>query len=138
MLWAYILKNCQNLTTAYPILLIISAIYFAPLLSCRSQNGEQDDELTIPRAAMNKMIKEILPNIRVANEVSITRSIVKELRHQKLWFRYDIIINHIIKHYFIFMKSRLFRFVLHIIKTTENRLGLGLPQTPKSEVAILL
>jgi len=34
----------------------------------RSQNTEQDDELTIPRAAMNKMIKEILPNIRVANE----------------------------------------------------------------------
>merc|ERR1719186_664675 len=30
--------------------------------------GEQpDDELTIPRAAMNKMIKELLPNIRVAN-----------------------------------------------------------------------
>ena len=35
----------------------------------RPQNPEQDDELTIPRAAMNKMIKEILPNIRVANEV---------------------------------------------------------------------
>merc|ERR1712142_502154 len=31
--------------------------------------GEQpEDELTIPRAAMNKMIKELLPNIRVANE----------------------------------------------------------------------
>jgi len=27
-----------------------------------------NDELTIPRAAMNKMIKELLPNIRVANE----------------------------------------------------------------------
>jgi len=34
----------------------------------RTENGEADDELTIPRAAMNKMIKEILPNIRVANE----------------------------------------------------------------------
>ena len=32
------------------------------------QQGEPDDELTIPRAAMNKMIKELLPNIRVANE----------------------------------------------------------------------
>ena len=32
------------------------------------QAQEQDDELTIPRAAMNKMIKELLPNIRVANE----------------------------------------------------------------------
>ena len=32
------------------------------------QQAEQDDELTIPRAAMNKMIKELLPNIRVANE----------------------------------------------------------------------
>ncbi|KAK8380888.1 hypothetical protein O3P69_008062 [Scylla paramamosain] len=28
----------------------------------------QDDELTIPRASMNKMIKELLPNVRVANE----------------------------------------------------------------------
>jgi len=28
----------------------------------------EDDELTIPRAAMNKMVKEILPNIRVAND----------------------------------------------------------------------
>jgi len=27
-----------------------------------------EDDLTIPRAAMNKMIKEILPSIRVANE----------------------------------------------------------------------
>merc|ERR1719356_2103571 len=32
------------------------------------QQAEQDDELTIPRAAMNKMIKELLPNIRVAND----------------------------------------------------------------------
>jgi hypothetical protein len=35
----------------------------------QQQPGEPpDDELTIPRAAMNKMIKELLPNIRVANE----------------------------------------------------------------------
>ena len=27
-----------------------------------------DDELTLPRASINKMIKEIIPNIRVANE----------------------------------------------------------------------
>jgi len=27
-----------------------------------------EDELTIPRAAMNKMIKEIVPSVRVANE----------------------------------------------------------------------
>ena len=27
-----------------------------------------DEDLTIPRAAMNKMIKELLPQIRVANE----------------------------------------------------------------------
>lgn len=27
-----------------------------------------DEEMTIPRAAMNKMIKEVLPNIRVAIE----------------------------------------------------------------------
>lgn len=29
---------------------------------------EVDDELSIPRAAMNKMIKEVVPNIRVAND----------------------------------------------------------------------
>ncbi|KAM7303602.1 protein Dr1 [Ixodes scapularis] len=28
----------------------------------------EEEELTIPRAAMNKMIKELLPNIRIANE----------------------------------------------------------------------
>lgn len=28
----------------------------------------EEDELTLPRASINKMIKEILPNIRVANE----------------------------------------------------------------------
>ncbi|ROT82124.1 putative protein Dr1 isoform X1 [Penaeus vannamei] len=31
-------------------------------------SDQPDDELTIPRAAMNKMIKELLPNVRVANE----------------------------------------------------------------------
>lgn len=28
----------------------------------------EEDELTLPRASINKMIKEILPNVRVANE----------------------------------------------------------------------
>lgn len=27
-----------------------------------------DDELSIPRASLNKMIKEIIPNVRVAND----------------------------------------------------------------------
>lgn len=30
--------------------------------------GNEDDELTLPRASINKMIKEILPHVRVANE----------------------------------------------------------------------
>lgn len=30
--------------------------------------AETDEDLTIPRAAMNKMIKELLPHIRVAND----------------------------------------------------------------------
>ncbi|KAH7957955.1 hypothetical protein HPB51_028076 [Rhipicephalus microplus] len=30
--------------------------------------GAEDEDLTIPRAAMNKMIKELLPNVRIANE----------------------------------------------------------------------
>ena len=28
----------------------------------------QDDELSVPRAALNKMIKQLIPNIRVAND----------------------------------------------------------------------
>jgi histone H3/H4 len=31
-------------------------------------NERDDDELSIPRAALNKMIKELTPNIRVAND----------------------------------------------------------------------
>ena len=39
------------------------------------QPEQPDDELTIPRAAMNKMIKELLPNIRVANEAREVRPV---------------------------------------------------------------
>ena len=28
----------------------------------------EDDDLSIPRAALNKMIKELVPNIRIAND----------------------------------------------------------------------
>ena len=38
------------------------------LCSKRDRDGDDDDELTIPRAAMNKMIREMLPNTRVAND----------------------------------------------------------------------
>lgn len=31
-------------------------------------SGTEEDELTLPRASINKMIKEILPHVRVANE----------------------------------------------------------------------
>jgi hypothetical protein len=31
-----------------------------------------DDDLTIPRAAMNKLIKELCPNMRVATESRLT------------------------------------------------------------------
>lgn len=34
----------------------------------RDQQQQPDDDLSIPRAALNKMIKELLPNIRVAND----------------------------------------------------------------------
>ena len=30
--------------------------------------GTEDDELSIPRAALNKMIKELVPHVRVAND----------------------------------------------------------------------
>lgn len=31
-------------------------------------DNREDDELSIPRASLNKMIKELIPNIRVAND----------------------------------------------------------------------
>ena len=40
---------------------------FVPSGSGSGQPGT-DEELTLPRAAMNKMIKEVMPNIRVAND----------------------------------------------------------------------
>ncbi len=30
--------------------------------------SKEEDELNIPRAALNKMIKELVPNIRIAND----------------------------------------------------------------------
>ena len=33
-----------------------------------AEGGKDDDELNIPRAALNKMIKELVPNIRIAND----------------------------------------------------------------------
>lgn len=33
-----------------------------------TNRGTEDDELSIPRAALNKMIKELVPNVRVAND----------------------------------------------------------------------
>ncbi|UYV62825.1 DR1 [Cordylochernes scorpioides] len=35
---------------------------------CRDVGENSEDDLTIPRAAMNKMIKEMLPHVRVAND----------------------------------------------------------------------
>lgn len=31
-------------------------------------SGTEDDELTLPRASINKMIKELVPSVRIANE----------------------------------------------------------------------
>ena len=33
-----------------------------------AEGGKEDDELNISRAALNKMIKELVPNIRIAND----------------------------------------------------------------------
>ena len=53
----------------YPFKISESLIMDSELCSKRERDGiDDDDELTIPRAAMNKMIKELLPNIRVAND----------------------------------------------------------------------
>lgn len=36
---------------------------------CNPGPSNEDEELTLPRASVNKMIKDALPNIRVANDV---------------------------------------------------------------------
>ena len=55
------------------IIIIFSIMIFFLLQSLvfKMNNATQereDDELSIPRAALNKMIKEVIPNVRVANE----------------------------------------------------------------------
>ncbi|XP_034934523.1 protein Dr1 [Chelonus insularis] len=37
-------------------------------MASAAMSPAEDDELTLPRASINKMIKEILPQVRVANE----------------------------------------------------------------------
>ena len=41
---------------------------FGPSGSGQTGSAGADEELTLPRAAMNKMIKEVMPNVRVAND----------------------------------------------------------------------
>jgi hypothetical protein len=43
------------------------------------QGPPGDDDLTIPRAAMNKLIKELCPNMRVATESRYSQSFTKLL-----------------------------------------------------------
>jgi histone H3/H4 len=33
-----------------------------------AERGGEEDDLSIPRAALNKMIKELVPHVRIANE----------------------------------------------------------------------
>ena len=39
-----------------------------PFNMANRDTEREDDELSIPRAALNKMIKELVPNVRVAND----------------------------------------------------------------------
>lgn len=43
-------------------------LVYAYLPATMASSSGNDDDLTIPRAAINKMIKETLPNVRVAND----------------------------------------------------------------------
>ena len=45
-------------------------------------SDHETDEITIPRAAMNKMIKELCPQIRVANEARYCQNLTKKLGQQ--------------------------------------------------------
>lgn len=69
---ASLIGKYTYLTTAPDLVLTIADMEEGRIVSGNQAGApgqaEQDDELTIPRAAMNKMIKELLPNIRVANE----------------------------------------------------------------------
>ena len=49
-------------------LVITYSIMPTDFVSKMATNDPAEDELSIPRASMNKMIKEVLPRIRVANE----------------------------------------------------------------------
>lgn len=60
---------CENgflKMNGYYIFLLLFPVSMADSRDGREQ--QPDDELSIPRAALNKMIKELLPNIRVAND----------------------------------------------------------------------
>ena len=51
-------------------LFIVQIAHAYEILFCRimGDSDHESDDITIPRAAMNKMIKELCPQIRVANE----------------------------------------------------------------------
>ena len=46
---------------------VLLLFYFAAGFAM-ADNIKEDDELSIPRASLNKMIKELVPNVRVAND----------------------------------------------------------------------
>lgn len=54
-------------TFLYPLPIICFGLCSFMPATMASSSGN-DDDLTIPRAAINKMIKETLPNVRVAND----------------------------------------------------------------------
>lgn len=66
--------ECDPLTFAngnQNIYIVIYIYFFITLDFTRAamaSSSGNDDDLTIPRAAINKMIKETLPNVRVAND----------------------------------------------------------------------
>lgn len=48
--------------------LFLFSLVSVPSTATMASSSGNDDDLTIPRAAINKMIKETLPNVRVAND----------------------------------------------------------------------
>ena len=52
----------------------LNGIFFIPRLFSMA-DSDHEEELTIPRAAMNKMIKEICSDVRVANEARYVQGV---------------------------------------------------------------
>jgi histone H3/H4 len=63
-----VLADIHKAFALHQVLLFVDSRFFSDIQALKMAEAVPEEELTIPRAAMNKMIKEIVPSVRVANE----------------------------------------------------------------------